>query len=844
MDNIVRGENTAIKPINKMALSLFLALTAQGYSERANAESSGESDIVLDELKVEGASHAHEGDWIYDEPRSVSEISREQLDNRPARHVADILEQTPGVYSSVSQNDPALSINIRGMQDYGRVNMNIDGMRQNFMKSGHGQRHGVMYIDPEILDNVVIEKGASSGIGGAGVIGGIATFNTINANEFLEPGKDIGGKIRATTGDNGTQFIGSAALAWGNEDGDILIAASERNLKDYWPGNKGYIGEIRMGKKESKFDNDIKNNKIAFTHYKMHSRLAKVGWNLSADQWIGLSYLQTHAHSPNAGMFTLLYDKHTPHIFTYGWLSNSTSDVINRNIGLDYSLKPEHIAWLDATAKIYYVDTNDHTDTHNANAVYRKQYWTQTRLTTHGLQLQNTSLLTYADHHQLRIKYGLDWFSDRSRGRTTNDYLDIITPVDKRVNGLTPSGQRAVSSTFAQLNYDYSDWLRLEGGLRHDQFRIQGNTWMPTNGFRHLYTQDNPCDARVHEQSEDENTRCSSNALLMMTWDVNRREQQLSPTAAIGIKPGVQWLEFFANYGKSWRPPAMTEMLAIGSPHGHGWVLPNPFLAAENAKIWEAGFNIQHTGLFINEDRLVAKLAYFDTRVADYINLELSKQKPKFGGESFTNATYINNLLATYFRGLEYQLSYDSGLFYTTINYTRMIGINSVCSKHAWLGEVQKSVRTGYWRSPRYPYTYTIRYPIDDNDSNNKIECRRANNLFGSSAYLPGDRGSLVLGGRIFDQKLDFGTIIRYNKGYQDRSVTNRYGYANTAYVADWPKYILFDIYASYKVTNNLILRSSIENITNRAYIVNYGDSLSLTPNRGRTVQGSIEYRF
>lgn len=159
MDNIVRGENTAIKPINKMALSLFLALTAQGYSERANAESSGESDIVLDELKVEGASHAHEGDWIYDEPRSVSEISREQLDNRPARHVADILEQTPGVYSSVSQNDPALSINIRGMQDYGRVNMNIDGMRQNFMKSGHGQRHGVMYIDPEILDNVVIEKG-------------------------------------------------------------------------------------------------------------------------------------------------------------------------------------------------------------------------------------------------------------------------------------------------------------------------------------------------------------------------------------------------------------------------------------------------------------------------------------------------------------------------------------------------------------------------------------------------------------------------------------------------------------------------------------------------------------
>lgn len=177
--------------MNKITLGLFLALTTQGYSESVKAETTvavpNKNDMVLDKLKVEEASNAHEGDWVYDEIRSVSEISREEMDNRPARHAADILEQTSGVYSSVSQQDPGLSVNIRGMQDYGRINMNIDGMRQNFMKSGHGQRHGVMYIDPEILSNVVIEKGASSGIGGAGVIGGIATFKTINASDFLEP---------------------------------------------------------------------------------------------------------------------------------------------------------------------------------------------------------------------------------------------------------------------------------------------------------------------------------------------------------------------------------------------------------------------------------------------------------------------------------------------------------------------------------------------------------------------------------------------------------------------------------------------------------------------------------
>ncbi|HEN3619211.1 TPA: TonB-dependent receptor, partial [Yersinia enterocolitica] len=102
------------------------------------------------------------------------------------------------------------------------------------------------------------------------------------------------------------------------------------------------------------------------------------------------------------------------------------------------------------------------------------------------------------------------------------------------------------------------------------------------------------------------------------------------------------------------------------------------------------------------------------------------------------------------------------------------IGVNYVCSKRAWLGGVQKigPINNG-------------KYPIDDNVINNIIDCGSARYLFGSSAYLPDDRGSLTLGGRMFDNKLDLGTVIRYNKGHQDRSVFNKYGIANVAYVAD-----------------------------------------------------------
>ncbi len=321
-----------------------------------------------------------------------------------------------------------------------------------------------------------------------------------------------------------------------------------------------------------------------------------------------------------------------------------------------------------------------------------------------------------------------------------------------------------------------------------------------------------------------------------MRWDVDRCEQQLSHVGD-GGQAWPRMAGVFGSYGKSWRPPAMTEVLATGTAHGYSWVLPNPFVAAERARTWEAGFNIQQSNLFIEDDHFAAKVAYFDTRIANYINLELGKAKPKFGGDSFTDVAYVNNLLKTRFRGLEYQLSYDAGTFYTNINYTRMIGVNNVCSPYAWLGGLQ---------SVKYKYVGKVEqiYAVENEVANNYVTCMNANVLFGSSAYLPGDRGSLTLGSRIFDRRLDFGTVIRYNKGYQDRSAQDENGNPLTAYVADWPKYIVYDLYASYKVTNNLILRSSIENITNRAYLVNYGDTLSFAPSRGRTIQGGFEYKF
>ncbi|GAB1441128.1 hypothetical protein MASR2M36_39130 [Providencia sp.] len=152
--------------------------------------SDGESVITLDNITVT-ASQVQQGDWVYNTPSSVSVISKKQIEERPPKHIADLLELTTGVYSSVSQQDPSLSVNIRGIQDYGRVNMNIDGMRQNFQKSGHGQRNGSMYIDSELLSGVEIQKGNTSGMRSGGTLGGVATFTTVNASDFYQKIKPL-----------------------------------------------------------------------------------------------------------------------------------------------------------------------------------------------------------------------------------------------------------------------------------------------------------------------------------------------------------------------------------------------------------------------------------------------------------------------------------------------------------------------------------------------------------------------------------------------------------------------------------------------------------------------------
>lgn len=767
--------------------------------------------LALATTTVTGNREGKKGDWVYGDPRSVSVIGREQLDRNPPRHAADMLEETSGVYSAVNQQDPGLSVNIRGIQDYGRVNMSIDGMRQNYQQSGHQQRNGTLYVDPELLSEVVIEKGATSGMGGAGVIGGIANFRTVEASDLLKPGKEIGGRIRLTTGlggrSNGTHFIGSSAFAIGTEAWDMLLAASERHLGDYNPGTRGSIGELRTGAAMDPTATDrVKNSTVDYTASVMRSRLLKLGVNLPADQRLQLSYLTTEVSYDDANMMNVENGQL--------WEKLGSSKVRAQNFALDYSYAPDN-PLIDFKAKLYYVDNRNDQSTVRIRSSpgYSITYQTD----TYGAQAQNTSTFALGELSTLKANYGLEFFYDKVRPDSSQAVASGSAVNASAAEAMTPEGDRALGSLFARLDYDYDGWLNMNAGLRYDRYRLRGETGLNTRTF-------------VIGATPRQIT-------VPVTYDVDNEEGRLSPTFGLSVKPGVDWLQLFATYGKGWRPPAVTETMISGRPHGGGAesMYPNPFLKPERSTAWEVGVNVLKENLFFSEDRLGIKVAYFDTRVDDFIYMNMGVQPPGYGMAGIGNSAYVNNLEETHFRGVEYQLDYDAGSAYGQLSYTHMIGSNDFCAKTAWLGGVTQAVKQG---SGRGAIVVGMR---PDEAANAATQCSA---ILGSAEHMPMDRGALTLGARFFERKLDMGVRARYSAGYAVEGTATTTVSQSGVYPADWKPYTVYDLYGSYRATDELTLRLAMENVTDRAYLVPLGDVLAFTLGRGRTLQGTVEYQF
>ena len=166
----------------------------------------------------------------------VSTVRQDQINQLMPTRPADLIYGMPGVYVQQRPDDPGTAINIRGLQDFGRVNVVVDGARQNFQRSGHNA-NGIFYLEPELISSVDIIRGPVANVFGSGAIGGVASFRTKDVEDVLKVGERWG-VLAHTMGSSTPGGVSSAfAAARLAPEAELFAGGTYRAQQSYKDGD-------------------------------------------------------------------------------------------------------------------------------------------------------------------------------------------------------------------------------------------------------------------------------------------------------------------------------------------------------------------------------------------------------------------------------------------------------------------------------------------------------------------------------------------------------------------------------------------------------------------------------
>ena len=172
----------------------------------------------------------------------VSVVTLEQIQGLQPNRLSDIFYQLPGVSFQERGDDPSTVINIRGLQDFGRVAVVVDGARQNYQRTGHNA-NGSFFLDPELVGGVDVVRGPTANIYGSGAIGGVVSFRTKDINDVVRPGERWGVDMTGSGGTNSARGLGSIfGGVRADPNVDVFGGAVYRTQGNYKDGNGTEIG--------------------------------------------------------------------------------------------------------------------------------------------------------------------------------------------------------------------------------------------------------------------------------------------------------------------------------------------------------------------------------------------------------------------------------------------------------------------------------------------------------------------------------------------------------------------------------------------------------------------------
>lgn len=390
----------------------------------------GES-VELDPITV--VATRTEQSWI-DTLAGVSVVRQEQIEQLMPTRTADLFQGMPGVGAIQNGNTQQTSINIRGLQDFGRVAVIVDGARQNFTQLGHSDSAGTFMVEPGLIAGVDVVRGPVSNIYGSGAIGGVVTMRTFDAQDLLRDGETWAVRTDAEGATNGPMGFGSVmGAARIGQNVDVFAGGTFREADDYEDGNGDTVPD---------------------TGYQTWTGIAK----------LTVRPADFHEIKLTASNFDSQYD--------------TSNDIVDAST----TIYATDVATQTVTASYNYSNPDDNLFDWRSTAYWNRVDQDQTKIAgtcnaitgcvgdprsftidTYGFDANNTSRFELGAV-QNALTFGGDFFRDEVSNSDDFGFGD----------GYNPSGNRNVGGAFVQLQSNYATWLQTIVALRYDAYELNG----------------------------------------------------------------------------------------------------------------------------------------------------------------------------------------------------------------------------------------------------------------------------------------------------------------------------------------------------------------------------------
>lgn len=586
----------------------------------------------------------------------VSVVTLDQIETRQASRVADLIYNIPGVWMQDRGDDPSTSINIRGLQDFGRVAVVVDGARQNYQRTGHNS-NGSFFLNPELIGGIDITRGPTANVYGSGAIGGVASFRTKDIQDVVRPGERWGVDANTIFGTNHGRALGSIFGGVHVNPNVDMFAGGTYSTQDNYKDGLGVTVENSAQRLSAGI--------AKLTVRPADGHEVKLGGIFQEDIYdvgqprraLGLPFTQAGSAGNGTSVYATNLKNYTT---TLGWRYSRPDDQLfdwNANIYWNRTdnqqIKTQHNSALATGTCTGGQPGNSITGCIGDPRGYL--------IDTYGFDVYNTSRIDGGDWRHA-ITYGVDGFRD-----------DVST-FDKTGNSnkTTPGGERTVTGGFVQWKVDYTSLLEVIGAVRYDNYQLNST---------------------IGSASGD----------------------RFSPKVTIGLLPAAV-VTPYVSYAEGYRAPSITETLVAGAhvatgagqgdfslcsdgQRGFFCFLPNAGLRPEVGKNKEIGLNVKKNDIFSAGDSFRGKFNIFRNDVSDYIDTV------QFNGPPFNSfppipgvfpTTYLQyqNIASARIQGFEMETMYDAQRFFIGVSASIQEGKNTQTNIGLYSVQPQKFTTT------------------------------------------------------------------------------------------------------------------------------------------------------